>query len=122
MISTDVGGLGTTSAAIGTILAAASVQVPTAITQITATISGGLFTGVTSSNQAKLASVATIVAQTFFWPLFNVTSTTFAATGNCHYDWDGKLILPPGAIVDLKSNPAQTVVSLNSHDWAEWPV
>lgn len=122
MISTDVGGLGTTSAVVGTILAAASVQTPTSITQITATVSGGLFSGVTSANQAKLASVATIVAQTFFWPLFNITSTTFAAVANTHYDWDGKLVLPPGAIVNLNSSPAQTVVSENSHDWAEWPI
>jgi hypothetical protein len=122
MIATDVGLLGTTSAVIGTILATLGVGTPGTVTQITATVNQGLFTGQSNANQAKLASAATITAATFFVPLFNVTSTTAAAVGNLHYDWDGKLVLPPGSYINLSSSPAQTVVSLNSYDWAEWAI
>lgn len=120
LIALDLAMIGTTSV-VGSIMLATSVQTPTGITQITATISSGLVQGAATGNQVKLASAATVVAMTQFWPLFNITSTADAAVAT-HYDFDGKIILPPGACAQLVSNPVQSQAMVPSIDWAEYPI
>jgi hypothetical protein len=118
MISLDVGWPVAATTVVATLLGSYSIQTPTSVTAITpssALIGGG------AVPQAKVYTAATITAITTHLPLLQVTSTTDQMTAS-HYDFDGKIILAPGALLTLTSTPVQTGVAMPNWTWAEFPV
>jgi hypothetical protein len=122
LISTDIGMIGSTTV-IATILQAVGQPIITNVTTtVTVLISANPFNGAAGTNRAQLTTLATLsAAMTFFYPLFNITTTADIAVGNLHYDWDGRLILAPGSATNLGSNITQSAAFVCSYDWAEWP-
>jgi hypothetical protein len=105
---------------IATIMLAMGVQVPSGTLTPYTTITPGMV-GSSAVNQAKLYSVATIVAMTQFLPMMQVTTTATSAIST-HYDFDGKIILPPGAGAHVCSDPTQTASTSVTMAWAEFPI
>lgn len=103
---------------IGSLLLGVSTQTPTSVTALTPVsipIGGG---GVA---QGKAATAGTITAITTLYPVGQIQSTT-GATPPPHYDFDGKIVIAPGGMVSLFSNPAQSVIAVPCMTWAEWPI
>lgn len=104
---------------VATILGSISKQTPTSTTSLA-------LVSLNPANQqavpnAAVYTAATITAITAHIPLFQITSTADAEV-NMFYDFDGRLVLPPGWLITLTSTPVQTGVALPSITWAEWPV
>ena len=116
LVSFDMYSLGGTMV-VGTILGGLSTQTPTAVTAGGATISVPVGGGGVA--QAKLYTAATIVAITTHFYLGQVAATTSASV---HYEFDGKIIIAPGGLITVYSNPVQTAVTVPSFVWAEWPI
>lgn len=59
---------------------------------------------------------------TLYTTLFGDTATGEA--GNKHYDFDGKVLVPPGTIIDVATltNAGPASGALVSLRWAEWPI
>ena len=120
LISLDIGWPAAATSVVATILGTVSNQTPTAVTANTNPILPGLLGG-SFSPQAKIYTAATVVASTSHIPLLQVTSTADAMVAS-HYEFDGKIILPPGWIMTLTSTPVQTGVAMPGLCWAEWPI
>lgn len=116
LICLDIGWPAAATTVVGTILGSVSKQTPTATT------SGGVvnstFIGGGTVSQAALYTAATITAITTHIPLLQITSTADAMVAS-HYEFDGRIILPPGSLITLTSTPTQTGVALPSICWAE---
>ena len=54
-------------------------------------------------------------------PIFDVTATAVGIS-QTHYDFDGKMLLYPGAIIDLATITAALTNAIASMRWAEWPI
>ena len=121
LISLDIGWPAAAASVIATILGSVGNQTPSATTQGGVTIAMPIGAAGTGAAQAKLYTVATIVAITSHLPLLQVTTTGDAMTAS-HYEFDGKLVLSPGGIITLTSTPVQTAVAIPSFSWAEWPI
>lgn len=120
LISLDIGWPAAAASVVATILGTLIFQTPTAVT------SGGNilrmpYGGSTGGSVAALYTAATIVASTQHIALLQVTSTADAMTAS-HYDFDGRILLAPGAGITLTSTPVQTGVALPTIVWAEFPV
>ncbi len=122
LIGTDIGLISSTTV-IGTLLQTAGTGAITGVTTtVTVNVAANPFAA-GAANKATLTTLATLsTANTFFWPLFNITSTVPIVNGNLHYDWDGKLLIAPGSNTNLSSNITQTNPFVCGYDWAEWPV
>ncbi len=118
ILSLDMGWPAAAASVVGTILATVSVQTPTSTT------AGGVITaipiGAGGTPQGKFFTVATVAASTTHIPLMVITSTADVANP-ARVDFDGRLVLAPGAMMQLTSSPVQTAVSNPSFFWAEWP-
>jgi hypothetical protein len=119
LICLDIGWPAAATSVVATILGSVSKQTPTSVT------SGGVvnstFIGGGAVSQAALYTAATITAITTHLPLLQVTSTADAMVAS-HYEFDGRVILPPGSLITLTSTPVQTAVAIPSFCWAEYPV
>jgi hypothetical protein len=120
LISFDLANFATTDV-VANLLLAGGVQTPTAVTAITATVTPTLLGG-GAVNKAVLASVATVVAMSLFWPLFQKTTTTAGTNQVIPYVFSGRLLLSPGSCIQLCSNPIQAQAQTPAFDWAEWPI
>jgi hypothetical protein len=119
LISVDHGTLAATTV-VATLMLGLGVQTPSGTLTPYTTISPGMV-GSSAVNQAKLYSVATIVAVTQFIPLMQVITTTGQAT-TTHYEFDGRVNLAPGSIAHVCSDPTQTASTTLSLSWAEFPI
>ena len=125
LISVDIGNTVTTWVASPILLALVSganavpVSVTTALTPYCSNI------GSSGVSQARLyASVAMTTAFSTganYFPLFNISAIS-GVTPVLHYDFDGKIILPPGSAAALLSTAAQTAPTSNGFAWAEFPI
>lgn len=107
----------------GTIYAKFSNQTPTSTTAITATVisTNVSKSGTASGYNAQVLSAGTITAVTSFLPIMSVNSTTINGALTYGYDFDGRFVLPSGALLDFGANPAQTNTMFQAILWAEWP-
>ena len=82
--------------------------------------------GVSGGNSVRFTpSAATTLAATFLMTLglsFNTTTTTTNYATSLHYDFDGKVIVPPNAAVWVTNNAASGAVADLSLFWEEVPV
>lgn len=118
LISLDVGWPAAAASVVGTILGTTGVQAPTAVT------AGNIYStliGAGAVPQAKFYTAATIVAITQHMPLLNISTVT-DTMNPAHVDFDGRIVLAPGALFTLTSTPVQTAVALPALSWAEYPV
>lgn len=103
-------------ATIGQLLATISKQLPTSVTAAVNTMNP-MNPG---SPSATAFTVATFTASTQHIPL--VASFATSSMTATQYEFDGKLILPPGWAMQITSSPVQSAVSMPSLAWTEWPV
>ena len=82
--------------------------------------------GVSGGNSVRFTpSAATTLASTFLMTLglsFNTTTTTTNYAVSLHYDFDGKVIVPPNSAVWATNNAASGSVADLSLFWEEVPV
>jgi len=116
MISLNVASLA--AGTVGSLLASVATQTPTSPTLLTP-ISVPVGAGGTA--QGKVATAATITAVTTHIPLQQVQTTT-GGSAMPNYRFDGELVVAPGGMINLVSNPVQTAVAIPCWFWAEWPV
>ena len=120
LISLDLGMLTAATNVVAPIMLGYSNQTPTGLTAITPFS----LNGSTGAPQARVASAATITATPVnqLLTLFSITATTLPAQPY-HYDFDGKVLVPPGWLVTLLSGAnAQTDSTVPNITWAEFPV
>jgi hypothetical protein len=92
---------------------------PTSITKITTQM--GIL-GQAPGNIGIAASAATLAAAaTIFYPFTDIQATANGLVV-ANYEYDGKLVIPPGALIHLCGTAAQTSATYNAITWAEWPV
>lgn len=112
-------------AAIGLVYQASvgsQIANPGTLTALT-TVTGGVIGAANPGNKCTLYSALTFVGTpTPLMPLFAVPATTGVNPTPLHYEFDGKIIVPPGAIVALVSTAAQTAAMQQKLAWAEWPI
>ncbi len=120
LIHFDVGSIVAATLIQSEILGSISKQTPTSTTALTpANIINPMSSG---SPQASMFTAATIgAAITTHMPLFLAPAVAVAA-GQTKYEFDGKVVLPPGWLFTVTSTPVQSGVLLPSLSWAEWPV
>lgn len=120
LVSLDIGWPAAATTVVATILGTLIFQTPTSTTS-----GGNIFQmpykGIVGGSQASLFTACTTVASTQHMTLLQVTSTADAMTAS-HYDWDGRVVLAPGAGITLTSSPTQTGVALPTICWAEYPI
>jgi hypothetical protein len=104
-------------ATIGQLLATISLQTPTSATRA---VNGNMNPMNSGASTAVPFTVATFVASTSHIPLVTAFSTSSMTA--VQYEFDGKLILPPGWAMQITSSPVQSTISLPSLAWAEWPI
>jgi hypothetical protein len=82
--------------------------------------------GISGGNTVRFTpSAATTLATTFLMSLgmsFNTTTTTTNYAMTLHYDFDGKVIVPPNAAVWVTNNAASGAVADITLFWEEVPV
>jgi len=66
----------------------------------------------------QVFTAATFVASTSHIPLINLPVAT-VPSGNAYLEFDGKIVLAPGAALALTSTPVQTAAAMPSLIWAE---
>lgn len=88
-------------------------------TGLTALTSGPALIGGGGGALGKLYSVATIVATTEFFPMFNVSAVA-GVLSNCIYQFDGEIMLAPGSLVHVCGTAAQASAAAQGFTWAEW--
>lgn len=128
LISYDLGIAGTTTAVIGSVAlvgqigVGAAIVIPTsqtALTPINALIGAG------SAPQAKLLSAGTLTGTPSVFASLGISFGTTGATpgpATAHYEFDGKLIIPPGVLITTVSTAAQTQAMQQQFVWAEVPI
>lgn len=128
MISYDLGIAGTTTAVIGSIGLVyqagigAGIVIPTSQTALTPV---NAMVGLGNAPVGKLLSAGTLTGTpTVLGSLGISFGTTGASPGpaTAHYEFDGKLIIPPGVLVTTVSTAAQTQAMQQQFIWAEVPV
>ncbi len=117
LISFDLGTITTGALTQGEILATISKQLPSSVT-VAANVMNPMNSG---SPGAVAFTTATFVASTTHIPIACILAAAVAA-GALHYDFDGKLLLPPGWAMQITGTPAQSNVTMPALTWAEWPV
>lgn len=128
LISYDLGIAGTTTAVIGSIglvfqaAVGAAIVIPTsqtALTPINAVI------GLGNAPVAKLLSAGTLTGTPSVLGSLGISFGTTGATpgpATAHYEFDGKMIVPPGVLITTVSTAAQTQAMQQQFIWAEVPV
>lgn len=128
LISYDLGVAGTTTAVIGSVALVgqvgigATIVIPTSQTALTP-ING--LVGAGSAAQGRLFSAATLTGTPSVFASLGISfGTTGASPGpaTAHYEFDGKLIIPPGVLVTTVSTAAQTQPFQQQFVWAEVPI
>jgi hypothetical protein len=114
LISFDLGTITTGALTQGEILATISKQLPSSVTPAAAVMNP-----MNSGSPGGVAfTTATFAASTTHIPIACILAAAVAA-GALHYDFDGKLILPPGWAMQITGSPAQVNVTMPCLTWAE---
>ena len=102
---------------------------PTVVTAITATRASGLLGAAGQGNSVVQAySAATLVGAITKGPtLFGPTATQSVVGGTTGpalftYQFDGKIIVPPGTVITTAGNAAQSQATSQILYWIEWPL
>jgi hypothetical protein len=122
LISLGIGWPAADAPVVGTILGTVSAQTPTSVTAIANPILQMPLNG--GGGWARVGQVytaATVVASTAHIPLINLGLVTVPG-GQVYTDFDGKIILGPGEIMQLTSTPVQTAAAMPCLIWAEYNV
>ena len=119
LISFTFGTQGAAALVVSQILASVTKQVPTSVT-VCDNIMNPMAGGGQSLPNATCFKAATVAAAI----TTHIPMTTSFATSSMtavQFEFDGKLILPPGWTVSITSSPVQTNASIPCLVWAEHP-
>lgn len=128
VISYELGIAGTTTAVIGSLALVFQAGIGSAIvipTSQTALTPVAALVGSNSAPQGRLLSAGTLTGTpTVLMSLgisFGTTGATPGPVSNS-FNFNGRLILPPGVLVTTVCTAAQTQAMQQQFTWAEWPI
>ena len=75
------------------------------------------------TNQVQYYTALTHVGTpSLLHPLVDIQATASGIAGSGHYEFDGKLLIPPGTVISLATTTGAEASAGASIKWAEWPV
>ena len=95
--------------------------VPTTITTALTPISANVGGSGVSQVRMYASAVGAAMTATSLFPVFGAGSTA-GQVGQLHYEFDGRIIIPPGTMCSLVGTAAQTQATQNALCWAEFPL